>query len=487
MTVVRRMQDQLHRRYAGTGLESQRKALVFAIFLALSIAIMIVACAIFLPLRPMQTASGMLPVLLVLVIAFLLVTIGRLNAAVTLVGVFVAVLVFARTIWWEQTPSLFLSKSMAEYVFRLVFPLLVVTFFSTKQRYFFALVLLCLASMLLFYGLQADRLRMTPYELSWALGMYAILIVMGWVVAHLNRGVITTLAQRTTGLQSSHDALMLSHDQLEARNEELRRARDELQRYRDHLEELVLNRTRALNEAQEELVRKDRLATVGQLAATVNHELRNPLGALSNAVFLLRQVDGETQNPRRLRALDIAERNIARCTRIVGEFLEFSRRPKPQLESVDIDPWLARLLDEQEIPEGITLLRSLASGVSVNIDRELLRRAVINAVSNALQAVSEPPSAPTNGCVQVKTEKEPGRLTIKIIDNGPGISPQDLEKVFEPLYSTKTFGVGLGLPIVRNAMTELGGSVDLVSDVGRATTITLALPLARPPAPDLES
>ena len=143
--------------------------------------------------------------------------------------------------------------------------------------------------------------------------------------------------------------------------------------YRRHLEGLVRERTRELEKAQEELINKERLTVLGQLTATVSHEIRNPLGTVRNAVFSIGEAVKQNETDRVNRSLKLAERNIKRCDRIINELLDFTRERKINCELTNIDSWLESVLDEQEIPEGIECVRDLNTNIDLPIDRELLR------------------------------------------------------------------------------------------------------------------
>lgn len=251
--------------------------------------------------------------------------------------------------------------------------------------------------------------------------------------------------------------------------------------YRERLEELVRDRTAELQRAQEGLVRSERLATLGRIAATVGHELRSPLSALRAALF---NVEGAVQRgdaPTLERSLAVAARSIARCDRIVDELLDFARAPALRREPTALDGWLDELLDELGPQPGVDEVRRLASGARIDCDRERLRRAVANVRLNAAQAVQE--RRPPGGRVTVTTRVDAGRVGIELADDGPGIAPEDLPRVFEPLFSTKSFGVGLGLAIARQIATQHGGDVELSSEPGRGTTVTIWLPVAGEPSP----
>ena len=126
---------------------------------------------------------------------------------------------------------------------------------------------------------------------------------------------------------------------------------------------------------------------------------------------------------------------------------------------------------------GLSVGRDLASGVEAAFDRDRLRRAVVNVNDNACQAVEGNGDGADNEVV-VATKVNGERVEIVVTDNGPGIADDELGKVFEPLYSTKSFGVGLGLPVVEKIVEEHGGGVDITSTIGRGTQVTLWLPLA---------
>ena len=265
-----------------------------------------------------------------------------------------------------------------------------------------------------------------------------------------------------------HEILGITHDRTERK-----RAEDEIARHRDRLEELVGERTLELEEAHEKLVRQERLATLGQLTATVSHELRNPLGTVRTSVFTIRErVDAADQKTREI--LDRAERNIVRCDTIIEELLDYTRTRQVVPVATPIDEWIGQILDEQRIPPGVSVIRRLHAGVDHPIDREKLRRCLVNLVTNACQAMED--CAAGGGELTVESRRTDDRIEIVIHDTGPGIPPEQLDRVFEPLFSTKGFGVGLGLSIVRQIAEAHGGGVGIHSTPGCGATATLWLP-----------
>ncbi len=259
-----------------------------------------------------------------------------------------------------------------------------------------------------------------------------------------------------------------------------KRADEELKKYSEHLEEMVQERTRELRETQETLIRREKLAVLGQLAATVSHELRNPLATIRVSATSL-ELNVRDKGLGVERSLDRIQRNITRCDNIISELLDYARMPDLRWQTVDFDDWINRLLDEQSLPEGIALDRDTVSGTHVPMDPERFRRVVINLMDNARQAIqaAAPPSGPGVMTVSVQTRIEGDRLRLVISDTGTGISPEVLPHIFEPLYSTKGFGAGLGLSVVKGIVEQHGGEIAVTSEAGKGTQVVVRLPLAR--------
>jgi len=258
-----------------------------------------------------------------------------------------------------------------------------------------------------------------------------------------------------------------------------------LEEYRSNLEELVNERTRELEAAQKELVSKEKLAVMGTLSAMVSHEIRNPLGTIRNTVFNIKHLVSKN-NYELGPELDRIERNVVRCDHIIEELLDFTRLQERSFEPVDIDPWLNELIDEQTVPEELDMTISLKAQVVAEIDIESFRRAVINVIQNGIQAMtktktgkkSEQPSQKEMK-LTVESRVHEGRVELSIADTGEGIPQENLNKIYEPLFSTKSFGVGLGLPIVKGIMEQHLGGIDIDSQVGIGTKVTLWLPVKR--------
>jgi len=250
----------------------------------------------------------------------------------------------------------------------------------------------------------------------------------------------------------------------------------ELTRYRENLEELIEERTRELESAQLELLRAERFAAIGQLTGTVSHELRNPLATIGMCCQLLHNQLTDTA-PAVKTILDRMGRNISRCDGIIEDLLDHTRTHELNQRSVDIDAWLNIVVDELPVPDSVSVVRKLEAGIRVRIDPDRLRQVIVNLMENAWQALLEgdnPVSAPEI-CLSSAVTGE--RLSIQVADNGPGVPPENREKIFEPLFSTRAFGVGLGLPLVREIIERHGGGVELAAGRQDGTVFSLWLPL----------
>jgi signal transduction histidine kinase len=212
----------------------------------------------------------------------------------------------------------------------------------------------------------------------------------------------------------------------------------------------------------------------------VSHELRNPLGAMRTSMYVVEK-KAEAGESGMEAAIHRVNRNITRCDQIIDELLDYTRIRDLDLKAREIDSWLDTVVGEQVVPDGVAVTRKFgAPGLELAIDSDRLRRAFINVLENAVQAadsVREKAGKAHRPRISVGTRVRDDRLEILVSDNGPGV-PEDIrEKIFEPLFSTKSFGVGLGLPTVRQIMHQHGGGVEIGSRRGGGAIFALWLPL----------
>ena len=251
----------------------------------------------------------------------------------------------------------------------------------------------------------------------------------------------------------------------------------ELRKHRDHLEDLITERTRELRAAQDELVKRERLSTLGMLIGIVSHELRNPLGTLRASMYTLsRKLEHSPVDLER--ELNRMHRSIRRCTTIIEELLEYTRTAEIHKEPVEMHGFIRDVTENDIDLSGIELELSLRAAPVLEADKEKIRRVLLNLIGNACQALSASEDASRPPRLQISTDSGVDCYTITVSDNGPGIPPDVQAKIFEPLFSTRAFGVGLGLSIVKQIVEGHGGHVEVNSEVGRGTRVSLVFPLA---------
>jgi signal transduction histidine kinase len=234
----------------------------------------------------------------------------------------------------------------------------------------------------------------------------------------------------------------------------------------------VDERTAELRAAQSELVRKERLSALGQLTATMAHELRNPLSAIRNTLFAVKET-AANKGIDLERPLTRVERSVARCDRIINDLLDYTRVKELHLGELAPDPWIEEVLSEQRLPAGIELERRLDADCMIAIDPERVRRVLINLIDNAAQAMPE--DARERKITVTTALLDDGHCEFAVADTGAGITADVLPKVFEPLFSTKSFGTGLGLPMVKQIVEQHGGTITITSEIGKGTRVTVRL------------
>lgn len=274
-------------------------------------------------------------------------------------------------------------------------------------------------------------------------------------------------------------AKRVQHVRAQRLAEALSQSEHEIRELNATLERRVEERTAELKDVQDALVRQERLAVLGQLTATVSHELRNPLGAMRTSVAAIKKLSRKG-DPLLISSADIVDRSITRCDTVIADLLNFVQVPKLNEEPTVVDELLTVTLAEYTLPAPeIVLRQALGCDAVVNVDRDRLRRALENVLNNACQAMTDlgnDNAIDGDKLLTVVSRMEDGRAEIEIADLGGGVPAELRDKIFEPLFTTKGCGVGLGLPIVKGIMVEHGGGVDLTSTVGEVTQVVLWLP-----------
>ena len=235
-----------------------------------------------------------------------------------------------------------------------------------------------------------------------------------------------------------------------------------------------LTELRAMEEAVQ---RSKRLADLGQVAAGLAHELRNPLASISGCVELLRGAQGLSEEDQRI--MGIVLRETGRLDQLLTRFLEFTRPAPPQRVPADLALLAGETLDVfggDPAASGLRIERSLARA-PVECDPDQLRQVLWNLLANAAQAVRE---AGRGGVVRVSCEPQPrGAALLVVADDGPGIPASELGRIFTPFFTTKPRGTGLGLAVVQRVVDAHGGSVAVDSTAGQGARFTVRLPAPR--------
>lgn len=231
-------------------------------------------------------------------------------------------------------------------------------------------------------------------------------------------------------------------------------------------------KTRQLLEAQEELVRKEKLALLGQVADNVGHELRNPLGVMNNAVYYLQTVlvdaDATTKE-----YLGIIKDEISNAERIVSDLLDAVRTKPPHPEMFRVAELIQQTLRKCAVPSSVSLKLDIPANISpIRVDPLHIHQVLWNLITNALEAM------PEGGELEIKADADPAAktVTISIKDSGSGIAPEHLARLFQPMFTTKARRIGLGLVVVKNLTQVNGGSVAVESAPGKGSVFSVTLP-----------
>jgi PAS domain S-box-containing protein len=253
--------------------------------------------------------------------------------------------------------------------------------------------------------------------------------------------------------------------------ENLREARKQLEIYAGQLERKVEERTRELRKSQEELLKAQRLAVIGELAGMVGHDLRNPLTSIAGAQYYLKKRLSLEANDKIRDMLDLIERNIAYSNKIINDLLDYSREIELEISEATPKSLLKEALMLLEIPRNVQVLDLTGNKPKIRVDVEKVRRVFVNLIRNAVEAM------PKGGKIIIKSRAEGENLEMTFSDTGIGMSKATLEKLWTPLFTTKAKGMGFGLAICKRFIEAHGGSISVKSALGEGTTFTVTIPI----------
>ena len=246
--------------------------------------------------------------------------------------------------------------------------------------------------------------------------------------------------------------------------------------YSDYLEELVEERTEELKKTQQELLKSQRLAAIGEVAAMVGHDLRNPLQAIVNMMYLTKEKLNSTslQGSELLKLAETVEEQVRYMNKIVSDLEDFARPLKVEFAPTDLHKLINETLSSIRVPDTVKVSIVIEDDLDfpkLTVDAALMRRVFINLITNALQAM------PDRGDLKIAAKRTEDSALISVQDTGVGIPEENLEKIFQPLFSTKAKGQGLGLAVCKRLVEAHNGSITFKSKVGEGSTFTVEIPL----------
>jgi len=231
----------------------------------------------------------------------------------------------------------------------------------------------------------------------------------------------------------------------------------------DHLGIISRNITNRKN-LEEKLRRVEQFDTVNRLGATVAHDLRSPLSAINNAVWVAKKKPEMVD-----KMLEIISSSVDRSVRMIDEFRAGTREVQVVKRKIDLSTLVKNVVDDVHVPESICVRLDVPEGFEAELDPDVFHRVLDNLVRNAVEAMS------SGGRLTVLAHREDDQIVIKVVDTGTGIRDEDSKKLFEPMFTTKKKGLGLGLYFIRRAVEAHRGTIDFASKQGEETTFTIRL------------
>ncbi|MCK4933611.1 hypothetical protein KAS06_02970 [Candidatus Bathyarchaeota archaeon] len=227
--------------------------------------------------------------------------------------------------------------------------------------------------------------------------------------------------------------------------------------------------------SQEQLLKAQRLATIGELAAWVGHDLRNPLTGIAGATYYLRRYKTKLDK-KGVEMLETIENAVEHSNKIITDLLDYSKEIHLELVVTS----LGKIVEEScllfNFPDNIHVLNLIEDEIEIEVDEEKIKRVILNLMRNSVDAME-----PNGGKLSINGWIIKNNLQLSITDTGAGIPEEIIEKIWNPLFTTKAKGMGFGLPICKRVVEAHNGSISVVSKVGEGSTFTVTLPITSDP------
>ncbi len=237
----------------------------------------------------------------------------------------------------------------------------------------------------------------------------------------------------------------------------------DLREYAERLEEMVEERTRELRGVE-------RMAAIGELAAMVGHDLRNPLSGIAGAAYFLKKKCSQMEDETTRKMFEIIERDIEYSNKIVNDLLDFSKTIDLELVMTSPKRLVEEALDLIDVPDEINVINTTPDELFIEVDVQMVKRVLINLLKNAVDAM------PSGGEITITGELTNHDYELHITDTGVGIPEDIIDEIWNPLFTTKSKGMGFGLSICKRILEYHGGSIEVKSKVGEGTSFTIILP-----------
>jgi len=257
---------------------------------------------------------------------------------------------------------------------------------------------------------------------------------------------------------------------------ERKRMEKVMQEYNSRLESEVAERTQELRETQEKLVRHEKLSVLGQMASSVGHELRNPLSVINSAIYYLKLIQPDAGDKVK-QYLDVIAQEVRTSDKIITDLLDFARIKSVDREVVSVSNLIQQTLERFPIPTAVNLTLDIPGDLPLLfVDAHHLTQVLGNLIVNACQSMTSPDDA-GGGELSLHSRVENDMIRITVTDSGVGIPLENMNKLFEPLFTTKSKGIGLGLSVSQKLTQANGGRIEVQSEPGKGSSFSVYLPI----------